>query len=328
MKKQLLLQNLLAECGSVCVGYSGGVDSAFLAVSALDALGPDRVLAVTGRSASYPQVQWETARSIATQFAVPHLEVDTNELRDANYLANPTNRCYFCKSELWSRLAVVAAERGLATVIDGSNADDARDYRPGARAAHEYGVRSPLQEAGLTKGEIRVLSRARGLPTWDQPSAPCLASRLPYGVAVTPDRLRQIEAAEEVVRELGVHEFRVRHHGSVARLEVARAEMSIAINAAELLNTRLRGLGFTRVLLDVDGYRQGALNEALFTLSHTHARTLPGDFSAEGDIAVIDAPLAAIDRVRTSAQAVRQFGFRFIALDLARAALAPKVLTS
>jgi uncharacterized protein len=326
MNKQQLLQGILADCGSVCVGYSGGVDSVFLAVSALDTLGSDRVLAVTGRSASYPQVQWETARNIALQFAIPHLEVDTDELRDTNYLANPSNRCYFCKTELWSKLSALAAERGLATVVDGSNADDARDYRPGTQAARERGIRSPLQEAGLTKDEIRVLSRVRGLPTWDQPSAPCLSSRLPYGVAVTPERLRQIEAAEDILRELGAREFRVRHHGSVARLELARDEIDLAINTAELLNTRLRGLGFTRVLLDVEGYRQGALNEALLTLSPARARTLPGGLAAEstaGDIAVIDAPLAAIEDVRASASAIRQRGFRYIALDLARAASRP-----
>jgi uncharacterized protein len=326
MKKQQLLACILADCGSVCVGYSGGVDSVFLAVSALDVLGSDRVLAVTGRSASYPVVQWETARAIAAQFAVPHVEIDTDELRDPNYLANPTNRCYFCKTELWSKLSAVAEERGLATVVDGSNADDAHDYRPGAQAAHERGVRSPLQQAGLTKDEIRVLSRARGLPTWDQPSAPCLSSRLPYGVAVTHERLHQVEAAEHIVRALGVREFRVRHHGSVARLELGRAEMGIAIRAADWLNTRLRGLGFTRVLLDVEGYRQGALNEVLVTLAGSHARTLPAEIEREGsaaDIAVIDAPLDALDQVRGSAQAIRQRGFRYIAVDLARAASQP-----
>ena len=203
---QQRLQEILAQFGSVCIGYSGGVDSVYLAVVACDVLGAENVLAVTGRSASYPDVQWQSARDIAAQFGIPHLEIDTDEMHDANYLANPNNRCYFCKSELWSKLAPLASARGFAIVADGSNADDASDYRPGAQAAREYNVRSPLQEAGMTKAQIRELSRARGLPTWDQPSAPCLSSRLPYGLAVTPERLRQVEQAESIVRAAGIRD--------------------------------------------------------------------------------------------------------------------------
>jgi uncharacterized protein len=239
------------------------VDSVFLAVSALDDLGPDLVLAVTGRSASFADAQHRVALECVERFGIPHLEVDTHELDDPDYAANPSDRCYFCKRELWDRLDGVARARGLRTIVDGSNADDASDHRPGARAARERAVRSPLQEAGLTKAEIRLLSRARGLPTWDAPASPCLASRLPYGVAVTPDRLRQVERAEAELRRRGLRELRVRHHGTVARIEVAPAELDGAADRIGPAVPALRALGFERVVVDVEGYRRGALNEAL-----------------------------------------------------------------
>jgi pyridinium-3,5-biscarboxylic acid mononucleotide sulfurtransferase len=257
------LDALLRELGSVLVGYSGGVDSAFLARAAVGALGPDRVLAVTGLSPAYPAFQRELARRCAREHGIPHLEVDTRELEDPNYAANASDRCYFCKTELWSVLRRLAAERGFAAVLEGSNADDAGDYRPGLTAAREHGVRSPLLEVGLTKAEIRAASRALGLPTWDQPAAPCLASRLPYGLAVTAERLRQVELAEDALRGLGFREFRVRHHGEAARVEVAAAELARAALLAGTLARTLAALGFGRVLLDVEGYRRGALNEGL-----------------------------------------------------------------
>jgi len=257
------LAEILRACGSVCIGYSGGVDSVFLAKVAVDTLGPARVLAVIGRSESYPAAQHAIAVECARRFGIPYIEVETRELADPRYAANPPDRCYHCKTELWTRLRAVAARHGLATLLDGSNADDAADHRPGLRAGAEYGVRSPLREAGLTKAEIRALSRRLGLPTWDLPAAPCLASRLPYGLAVTPARLRQVEAAEEAVRREGFREFRVRHHGDAARLELACQDVPEAARRAARLDAALRALGFRHVLLDVEGYRRGALNEAL-----------------------------------------------------------------
>lgn len=264
------LASVLEDCRSVCVGYSGGVDSVFLATFAVDVLGRDRVLAVTGRSAAYPEVQHRMALQCVERFGIPHLEVETRELDDPSYAANPTNRCYYCKSELWDRLARIAAERGLRTVVNGANADDASDHRPGETAAAERGVRSPLRDAGLTKADVRTLSRALGLPTWDQPASPCLASRLPYGLAVTPGRLAQVERAESLLRAAGLREFRVRHHDTVARVEAAPAELDAAMNAVMALATRIRGLGFEAVVVDVEGYRRGALNEGLV---HLEGRT-------------------------------------------------------
>lgn len=263
LEKYERLQRVLRELESVCIGYSGGVDSVFLSVAAVQTLGPERVLAVTGRSASVPGLQLDTARQCAHDFGVPHLEIDTDELNDPNYAANPSNRCYFCKSELWSQLRSVAAEHGIAAVVDGANADDASDYRPGAQAAQENRVRSPMQEVGLSKVEIRQLSHMLGLPTWDQPAAPCLASRLPYGLAVTPQRLSMVERAEANLRALGLSEFRVRHHGDAARLELIPQDLARAGAEAGKWAAAVRDAGFERVLLDVHGYRRGALNEVL-----------------------------------------------------------------
>ncbi len=263
MSERQRLIEILRDCGSVVIGYSGGVDSVFLARIAVDVLGPENVLAVTGRSDSIASWMAETARGVAEQFGIPWLEIDTEEMADPRYAANPSNRCYFCKDELWSKLAGVARERGLRVVLDGSNADDVGDHRPGAVAAREHGVRSPLLEAGLTKSEIRRWSRELGLPTWDQPASPCLASRLPYGLAVTPERLRQVEAAEGALRLLGFREFRVRHHGDIARLEVSPGEFASLVEQRGQVNHAVRAAGFQRVLLDLDGYRRGALNEGL-----------------------------------------------------------------
>ena len=261
-KRQKLVE-VLRECRSVVIGYSGGVDSVFLARVAVDVLGAANVLAVTGKSDSIASWMEDTARQVAADFGIPWLEVETREMDDPRYAANPSNRCYFCKNELWSRLGAVAAEHGLRTVLDGSNADDVGDHRPGAVAAGEHGVRSPLLEAGLTKAEIRAWSHELGLPTWDQPAAPCLASRLPYGLSVTPERLRQVERAELGLRALGFRDFRVRHHDSVARLEVHPSELHRVAAHRAAIHRAVADAGFGRVLLDLDGYRRGALNEGL-----------------------------------------------------------------
>jgi len=247
--------------GSVLIGFSGGVDSAYLACVAVEAVGPSRCLAVIGRSASYPAVQWEKARAVADRFGIPVLEVDTDELSDPRYAANPTNRCYFCKQELWTRLTPIATARGLAVVVDGTNADDVHDHRPGARAAEEQGVASPLAELGFTKEEIRAASAARGIPTWDQPASPCLSSRLPYGTAVTPLRLRVVESAEAAVRALGVTgNLRVRYFGDRARVELDPEFLGYwsEAPARSRLEAAVRAAGFAEV--EVQAFRSGALN--------------------------------------------------------------------
>jgi pyridinium-3,5-biscarboxylic acid mononucleotide sulfurtransferase len=262
-EKETSLREWLIRSGSVLIGFSGGVDSAYLACVALDALGRDRVLAVIGRSASYPDEQWERARKVARQFGIPVLELNTDELNDAGYASNPINRCYFCKRELWSKLTPVARERGLSVVVDGTNADDAGDYRPGRQAAAEQGICSPLLELGFTKADIRALSRSRGLPTWAVPSSPCLSSRLPYGLAVTPDRLRQVERAERALRALGVTgDLRVRHHGDLARVEldVAIVDEWLEPQCVAALRAAVASAGFERVAIDLGGFRSGSLN--------------------------------------------------------------------
>jgi uncharacterized protein len=262
LARERALADWLRARGPVLVGYSGGVDSAYLAAVAVEVLGPGEVLAVTGRSASYPEEQWRAAREHARAIGLPVEELDTRELDDPRYAANPTDRCYWCKAELWARLAPIARARGM-TLLDGTNADDLHDHRPGARAASEHGVRSPLAALGFTKAAIRVLSARRGLATAARPSAPCLASRLPYGTAVTRERLAQVEAAEAALRAIGVAgDLRVRHHGPVARVELASDALDgwLAPERAAALRDAVLGAGFARVAVDLRGFRSGSLN--------------------------------------------------------------------
>jgi uncharacterized protein len=258
------LVELLSTYESIVVAYSGGVDSAYLAWAASRAR-PGQVLAVTADSPSYPRRHREIAEAISRDFEFPHEFIATGELERPEYRANPANRCYYCKTELYQHLTVLARDRGFAVVVDGSNADDRGDYRPGRQAAREFGVRSPLDEADLTKPEIRELARRAGLPIWDEPASACLSSRIPYQSEVTRGKLAMIEQAEEAVRAFGFRVFRVRHHDTVARLEIARDEMARALDPAvnQELVARIKAVGYQYVSLDLQGYRTGSLNDVL-----------------------------------------------------------------
>ncbi|HWB18645.1 MAG TPA: ATP-dependent sacrificial sulfur transferase LarE [Vicinamibacterales bacterium] len=262
--REAALFDRLRALPSLIVAYSGGVDSAYLAWAATQVLG-SRALCVTADSASYPERHRAMALAIARDFHLQHEVIRTGELERAAYRANAPDRCYHCKTELYSQLAALTAARGFAAVADGSNADDRGDYRPGRRAAREFGVISPLDEAGLTKSDIRQLSHAAGLPTWDEPASACLSSRIPYFSEVTEAKLRVIEQAEDALRGLGFRVLRVRHHGDVARLEIGRDEMPRMLDPeiAAAADTALRALGFKHVALDLRGYRLGSLNEGL-----------------------------------------------------------------
>jgi uncharacterized protein len=258
------LDRLLCGFESVIVAYSGGTDSAYLSLAAAAALGP-RALAITADSPSYPDHHRRLALEIARDFGFQHEIIQTQEIDDPSYRANPANRCYYCKRELYTRLAAIARERGIAVVLDGNNADDRGDYRPGRQAAREFGVRSPLDDVGLTKDEIRALSRAADLPTWDEPASACLSSRIPYHSEVTPAKLRMIEQAERVLRDLGFRVCRVRHHENEARLEFDPAETPRALEPAlrATIDRELQAIGYEDVTIDPRGYRRGSLNEAL-----------------------------------------------------------------
>jgi pyridinium-3,5-biscarboxylic acid mononucleotide sulfurtransferase len=263
-RKDAALRTLLEAIPSLIVAYSGGVDSAYLAYAATAALGP-RALCITADSPSYPDRHRQIALRLAREFGFRHELIRTSELDRPEYRANPANRCYFCKSELYTHLSGLARERGIATVADGSNADDRGDYRPGRQAAREFGVRSPLDEAGLTKADIRELSRRAGLPTWDEPASACLSSRIPYFSEVTDEKLRMIERAETVLHDLGFRICRVRHHDALARIELGRDEIARALEPemSDTIDRRLREIGYQHVTIDLRGYRLGSLNEAL-----------------------------------------------------------------
>jgi pyridinium-3,5-biscarboxylic acid mononucleotide sulfurtransferase len=276
-EKEKALVSWLWRQGRVAIGFSGGVDSAYLAAVTLDTLGRDDSLALIGRSESLAGSEEDHAVSVATQIGIPIREIETGEMSDPRYAANPSNRCYFCKSVLWLTLKPLAREYGFHTLVDGTNADDLHDYRPGGRAAVEQEVLSPLAEVGLTKAEIRDLTRERGWPWWDRPASPCLASRLPYGTAVTADRLRQVEQAEAALRALGIAgNLRVRHHGDLARVEMDRALLDRWSESGDFarLENAVRAAGFAQVELDPRGFRSGSLN--VLEVSGSGRATLSG----------------------------------------------------
>lgn len=262
--REAALHDILRAFPSLIVAYSGGVDSAYLAVAATRVLGGP-VLAVTADSASYPERHREIATRIAADFDLTHILIRTDEMSRPEYRANPANRCYYCKHELYTHLTALARERGIAAIADGSNADDRGDYRPGRQAAREFGVRSPLDEAGLTKADIRALAKRAGLPIWDEPASACLSSRIPYFSEVTDEKLRMIERAETVLRSLGFRICRVRHHDTVARIELGPDEIPRALEpeTAATIDRELRAIGYRHVAVDLRGYRLGSLNEGL-----------------------------------------------------------------
>lgn len=277
--KEKRLDDLLREMDKLLVAYSGGVDSTFLLFKAVQVVGKANVIAVTGVSETLPQSDLNTINRIIGQLGVAHREVRTKELTDPRFSRNPENRCYYCKDELYSRLTRIAEEKGYPHIIDGTNADDEMDYRPGLVAAREHGILSPLRDAGLTKEEIRSLSRGYGLETWDKPSSPCLSSRFPYGTLITAEKLSQVEKAEAYLRTLGLKEFRVRHLDHTARIELLPTDMS------RLLDEKVKGplvnyfhsLGYIYVTLDLEGFRSGNLNKTINLSSDNKRYVAQGD---------------------------------------------------
>lgn len=265
------LRDIIAGMGELVIGYSGGVDSTLLLKVAHDVLG-DRAVAVTGDSEAFPQGEVDAALEVASAMGVNVVRVRTHELSNIHFRVNNPDRCYHCKTELFTELQEVAAERGIPWIADGSHADDVGDHRPGMRAADERGVRSPLKEAALTKADIRELALHLGVPNWDKPSFACLSSRFPYGTEITPELLARLDGCEKLLRELGFRQFRVRHHDTVCRIEVEPQDIPRLVELRETVNARFKELGYTYVTVDLEGYRSGKMND---TLKNGSTATIP-----------------------------------------------------
>jgi len=256
------LKTNLKKMGSVAIGFSGGVDSTFLLSVAHEVLG-ENVIAVTGVSSTFSQKENEEAECFTSNIGIKHVFVDSEEIENDDFSKNSKNRCYFCKKELFSKIKQAAEENNISFVLDGSNADDVNDYRPGFEAIKELGVVSPLCNVGLTKDEIRTFSKEMGLGTWDKPAFACLASRFPYGTKITKSRLKMVEQAEDHIRELGAKQFRVRYHDEIARIEVLKNDFQTVLDRSEEISKKFKEIGFKYVTLDIEGYRPGSLNEVL-----------------------------------------------------------------
>ncbi|KAF0133587.1 MAG: hypothetical protein FD145_1203 [Candidatus Saganbacteria bacterium] len=267
MTKAEILKNILKDFKKVLVAYSGGVDSTFLLKTSIDVLGAENVLAVIASSETYPKSEKDSAEKLCRNLSANFMVIETQEINDRRFKSNPKDRCYYCKLELFSKLKDIAKENNIAYVIDGSNADDVKDYRPGTKAKSELGIKSPLQEAGLTKSEIRKLSKDLGLPTWDKPSYACLASRIPYGTEIEIETLDKIDKAEIFLRDLGFKQLRVRHHGKLARIELLKEDIPKVLQKEYMdkINKYFEALGYIFTTIDLKGYRIGSLNEVLNT---------------------------------------------------------------